>query len=195
LQENASNFFYLNLSQATNVTISTCNLFTSFDTTIQVGGNFPGGFNNDAVNCVAGGVASGKQSVVMLTNILPGYNFTINGSQSNDSGLYGVSIDCDGLNPRVFNPNASSDVPSVAPYPFYSNYTVIDCANVTYGNQSTLGGANSAVASSGSSSSSWSSSWSGNMGPPSSTGNGADSLSSSPFTSLMLGAILFVVAC
>jgi len=205
LPKGASRFFFLNVSAMTNnVTISTCNLFTTFGTTIQVGGNWPGGFNNGDAKCLANGTQPGKQSTVVLTNLPSGYNFTINGTNSNDGGLFAVSIDCDNKNPREFNPNGNQNIPSVAPYPFYSNYTILDCANltnmVTNGSSVSgiLGGTTSSSGVSMSSilqamSSAMTSTGTGTI--VGSTGNGATTLSASPLISLILGAILFVVAC
>jgi len=212
---NTSQFFFLNVAPHTNVTISTCNLFTNFDTEIQVGGNFPGGTNNDA-NCIANGTQRGKQSTVVLTDLPQGYNFTVNASLGNESGLYAVSIDCNGLNPRVFNPNGSSNSPSVAPFPFYSNYTIINCVNLTYllnilggtggfatSSSSSLGstgltGSSGLTGLSGLTGSSGltgiSSSSTGTGSPYSSTGNGANVISASPFVSFIFGALLFIVA-
>jgi len=187
------------------VTISTCNLFTQFDTIIQVGGNFPGGTSNDDGNCVANGTQKGKQSTVVLTNLPQGYNFTVNASQGFQSGLYAVSVDCNGQNPRVFNPNGSSNTPSVAPFPFYSNYTVINCVDLKW-LLNNLGGVGGGLASSSSSSSSLLGSLTGSSStgssligtgtgyPYSSTGSGANMISGSPFISFILGAVLFVVA-
>jgi len=205
---NASQSFNVNISDNTNVTISTCNLFTAFDTVIAVDNNVTAG-NNDALDCVASnGFLNGKQSIVMLVNIGPGFNFTVFGNNGNVSGLYGVSIDCNGLNPRAFHPNLTQNLPSVSPYPFYTNYSVHDCANVsgTLGVTQPVDYSSSSSSYSGSSGSSGSSNviYSGSSssmtgvysstGIYGGTGSGANALSASPFVSLILGAILFVIA-